>query len=559
MRIFLAALAACAAIVLTLPGTARSDDEATYDIVILNGRVMDPETMFDEVRNVGIKGDTIAKITKDAITGKTTIDAKGHVVTAGFIDTHFHSLDTFAVKCGLRDGVTTGMDLELGCWDVKGWYDGKKNKWPMNYGTTVSQEICRMAVHDAKDGIDFSKPIDAATMSAARAASRNDGVDGWSVTRSSTEQINQIMKHLDEGLRQGALGIGSTVGYMMEGVSTYEMFETQRTAARYGRLTAVHHRFHASNNTPTEAPTSFNEIFTNAFLLKAPLLVCHNNDYGWWEIEEKLKLARKAGLNMWSEYYPYTAGASTIGSAQLVPEFWEGKLGYKYEETLYDPVQDKFLDKAGYQEVVKADPGRVVVVYVLARKEWLPMWLRVPHMVVASDAMWSTDENGKPLSWEDPYERYSGHPRTAGTHGKILRLGREQGIPLMFQLSQMSYWHAKHLGDAGIEAMKTRGRMQEGMTADIVIFDPVNVKDNATYKRGESGLPTTGMPYVLVNGQIVVKDSKAQKVMAGKPVRFPVEAKGRHVPLSRKDWEKGHMIDTSPLAPEAPQPAKPKK
>ena len=112
------------------------------------------------------------------------------------------------------------------------------------------------------------------------------------------------------GLRRTAraLGIGSTVGYMMEGVSTYEMFETQRTAARYGRLTAVHHRFRASNNTPTETPTSFNEIFTNAFLLKAPLLVCHNNDYGWWEIEEKLKLARKAGLNMWSEYYPYTAG-----------------------------------------------------------------------------------------------------------------------------------------------------------------------------------------------------------------------------------------------------------
>ena len=127
--------------------------------------------------------------------------------------------------------------------------------------------------------------------------------------------------------------------------------QTQRVAANYGRLTAVHHRFHASNNTPTEAPTSFNEIFTNAFLLKAPLLVCHNNDYGWWEIEEKLKLARERGLNMWSEYYPYAAGASTIGSAQLQPEFWEGKLGYKHKDTLYDPVQDKFLDRAGYEEV----------------------------------------------------------------------------------------------------------------------------------------------------------------------------------------------------------------
>ncbi|MEE8307725.1 MAG: aminoacylase, partial [Gammaproteobacteria bacterium] len=119
---------------------------------------MDPETMFDAVRNVGIKDGRIAKITKDKIAGKETIDAKGHVVAPGFIDTHFHSLDMFAVKLALRDGVTTGMDLEYGAWPIDTWYAAKSGKWPMNYGTLVSQELVRMVVHD---GLTIKVPMDA--------------------------------------------------------------------------------------------------------------------------------------------------------------------------------------------------------------------------------------------------------------------------------------------------------------------------------------------------------------------------------------------------------------
>jgi N-acyl-D-amino-acid deacylase len=92
---------------------------ADYDLVINGGRVMDPETMYDDIANVGIKDGRIAAITKNAITGKQTMDAKGLVVAPGFIDTHFHAVDPFATKMALRDGVTTGMDLELGGLHVK--------------------------------------------------------------------------------------------------------------------------------------------------------------------------------------------------------------------------------------------------------------------------------------------------------------------------------------------------------------------------------------------------------------------------------------------------------
>ncbi len=98
------------------------------------------------------------------------------------------------------------------------------------------------------------------------------------------------------------------------------MFEAQRAAARYGRLTAVHTRLHGSTKPPLEATLGFAEVFTNAALLKAPLLISHDNDYGWWEIEEKLSMAREMGMNMWAEYYPYAAGSTSIGAEALRPE-----------------------------------------------------------------------------------------------------------------------------------------------------------------------------------------------------------------------------------------------
>ena len=87
--------------------------------------------------------------------------------------------------------------------------------------------------------------------------------------------------------------------------------------------------------------------------------------------------------------------------------------------------------------------------------------------------------------------------------------------------------------------MQERGRMQEGMVADITIFNPDTVTDNATYKIGSNGLPSTGIPYVLVNGTIVVSKSKAvEGVFPGQQIRYPVEKKGRWVPLEKKSYLK---------------------
>jgi len=519
---------------------ACSNQPQEYDVVILNGRVMDPETNFDGIRNVGIIDGKIVTITEKNINGKESIDATGLVVAPGFIDTHHHATSDWGYKVNLRDGLTSQLDTEVGAINVGKWYATREGKTQANYGTVVSQEYARMVVMDR---MEITEPYDAVQIGVLRGkTSADDGVDDWAVTPSNLDQMNQITKILDENLRQGALGIGSTIGYMAQGITTYEMWEAQKAAARYGRLTGAHVRFLGQASPPAEGTLGFDEVFANAVALNAPLIASHNNNYGWWEVQEKLTMARDQGYNMWAEHYPYTSGSTTIGAQFLKPEFYYEMFG-KYEETLLNPQTGEYFTEETYKKKAAEDPGFMIVAFIPARKDWLTQWIRMEHYTVGSDAMPPVDAEGNFLTIDDPYEKFNGHPRTVGSHAKVIRLGRELDIPLMHILRQLSYWSALHLGDAGLESMKLRGRMQEGMVADITIFNPETARDNSDYMLGKNGLPSTGIPYVLVNGSIVVKDSKVQDIFPGQSIRYPVEEKGRFVPATRENWLKEYAID----------------
>lgn len=496
-----------------------------YDIVINNGRVIDPETKLDAIRNVGIKDGRIVTITESAITGTETVDATGMAVAPGFIDTHTHSSKKFNIKMAMMDGVTTAMDYELGGVNIGAWYDQEAGKWPINYGTCVAHEQVRMMIHD---DMKMEDPTDAGDAFKLRAESVKDGYEGWAKQLSTKAELEQITKILDENLRQGALCIGTTPGYASAGISSYELFEVQKAAARYGRPIGSHTRYHGSTKPPQEGTLGANEVIVNAMVLNAPLVYSHNNDWGWWEIEEKLTYARKQGYNMWAEYYPYEAVSTAIAAGPLVPEIFIGVLGLKYEETMFDPTQNKFINQAEYEEIVKADPGRTMVVYNRMRGEWMPKWLELENVTVGSDAMWSDDPTH---DWDTDPAKFAGHPRTSGSHTTVLRMGREHNISLLQSISQLSYWPAQFLAKTGLPFFDERGRMQEGMIADIVVFDPATVKEGSTYKQHENGLPPIGLPHVMVNGKFVKRDNKAIKALVGLPVRYPVEAKGKWEPV----------------------------
>ena len=126
-------------------------------------------------------------------------------------------------------------------------------------------------------------------------------------------------------------------------------------------------------------------------------------------------------------------------------------------ETIYDPQLDKFYTREEFVETSRAEPARNIVIIMKWREPWLPLWLSVPHMTVASDSISGHRADGSLLPWGADYSEYAGHPRAAGNHARTLRLARENNVPLMFSISQLSYWAAQHLGDTGLQAMKDRG------------------------------------------------------------------------------------------------------
>jgi hypothetical protein len=513
------------ALALCIAGTATAQD---YDTVILNGRVMDPETRYDAKANVGIKDGRIAIITKDPISGSETVDATDHVVTAGFIDQHFHFPRPFGYKLALRDGVTTAMDLEVGAsgYRIDEWYKMNEGRAQVNYGTASSHEFARAYVFDG-----YAKGIDAPDAVIEGRSGKN-----WADGVLAIENGNKLLKMIDEGLRQGAIGVASTVGYF-PGATARELYQVQKVGGNYGRASFVHTRY--TPGTSTTTVNGIQEILLNAVALDAPVSVNHYNNHGWRLVQELLVRLRKQGHNFWGEYYPYAAGSTTINAAFVRPEVWIDQLGNTYEKTLQDPDTGDFYTRERYEKDVVENPSKQIVLYKMPPED-IPGWVAMPGAVMASDAMMIPGGWDK-LPWDTPYDAVANlHPRTAGAHGASLRIARENDIPLMHVLSTFSYNVAKHLGDTGLKSMQERGRMQEGMVADIVILNPKTVVDNATYAKGT--LPTTGIPVVLVNGVTVVRDNKVMPdVFPGKPVRFPVQAKGRFEPLDAGSWAKEHL------------------
>jgi hypothetical protein len=501
-----------------------------YDIVINNGRVIDPETNFDAVANVGIKDGKIAKITDQEITGKEIINATGLVVSPGFIDGQQHDLEIYGHRLMIRDGRTTILDLELGAAPHKigDWYKRLEGKSIINYGITASHEFARAAVLDGFDDWKFY-----ATHDALESRKKN----GWSETRPTLEQGNDILALLDEGLRQGAIGIGSTLGYMRNGVSSREVYELQKLSGAYGRQIAIH--FRLTPGTDVEEVMGIQEMLANAAALGSPAIAVHFNNPGYNMVQELLVGMRKRGYNVWGEIYPYSAGSTAINAEFIEPEVWIHKLGNKYEETLQDIETGEFYTEKSYKEMVKKDPTRIIILHKMP-EEAVVDWIRLPGVAVGSDGMPMVPNDN--LKWDTPYEKLPNvHPRFAGSYAKILRLARENSIPLMQVVAMTSYNYAKPLGDTGLKAMQVRGRMQEGMVADIVIFDPKTVTDNATYAKGT--LPSTGIPHAIVNGIVVMKDSvPLEQFDAGQPIRFEVEDKGRFTPLSKESWVEEYYV-----------------
>lgn len=446
-----------------------------YDIVLANGRVMDPGSGLDAVRNVGIRDGRIAAVSASPLQGRTVIDVKGLVVAPGFIDLHSHGQTPEAYGYKARDGVTTALEMEAGVSPVAAWYAQREGKSLVNFGATSGHIPARIAVmHDS-----------GTLLPRGPAANR----------AATPEEVRQIRDRVKQGLDEGALGIGLGIAYVPK-ATREEILDIFQIAAEYKAPCYVHVRFGGPVEPSVE--DAVQEVIADAAATGASLHIVHITSVGLRQTPTLLRMirgSRARGLDVTTEAYPYNAGMTDIASAIFDEGWQQHQGGISYGDLQWAATGERLTAEtfAKYRK-----QGGMVAIHAIP-EDVVRLALADPLVMIASDGI---IQNGK------------GHPRAAGTYARVLgRYVREQHLlTLMDALRKMTIMPAERAGLSG------KGRIQTGADADITVFDPARVIDRATFENPAQY--SDGIPYVLVNGASVVKDGALQSgVLPGRGVR----------------------------------------
>jgi len=439
-----------------------------YDIVLANGRVMDPESGLDASRNVAVQGHTIAAISASPFQGRTVIDVKGMVIAPGFIDLHSHGQDDENYRYKAHDGVTTALEMEVGVSPVASWYAAREHNSLINFGATAGHIPARMAV--MKDSGTFL-PRDAAAHRVATAEERNATLD-----------------LLRKGLNEGALGIGLGIAYVPTATHP-EILEILRLAADRKAPCYVHIRSPGPVE-PGSVTESIEEMIAGAAITGASIHIVHITSMAFAQTGLALEMiegARRHGLDITTEAYPYTAGQTRLDSA-VFDEGWQAKLGITYKDLQWVATGERLTAEtfAKYRKL-----GGSVILHSIP-EEAVRQAMANPLVMIASDGLISAGQ---------------GHPRAAGTYARVLGhyVREEKALSLMEALRKMTLAPAQRVESMSAQ-MRLKGRIKVGADADITVFDPSRVIDKATYEQPDQY--SEGIDFVLVNGVLVVRDGK---------------------------------------------------
>jgi N-acyl-D-glutamate deacylase len=513
--LFLAVILSMPSIAAQTSPTAGPTAGPAFDLVIANGRVVDPETGLDAVRSIGIRAGRIAAISRTPLRGRSTLEAAGLVVAPGFIDLHAHGKDLAAARMQAFDGVTTALELEAGALPVGVAYDqiGKEGR-PINYGFSASWLFARIA---EKEGMEPSGDLAFFQKAQAR--------KGWQHTIATPEETSRILARIERGLAEGALGIGVLAGYA-PGHGRKEAFAVAQLAARHGVPTFTHARY-GSVIEPNSSFEGLAEIVSLAAATGAHMHINHLNSIATRDIgriAEMLKGAAARGLRVTTEAYPYGAGSTVVG-AELFRGNWRERMGGAVAGDL--ELAGKPFDDATLAEAQEKTPGAWIVAHFMrpdrspADQAFLDESVLMPGGAIASDAMPWTTATGSPIQgdlWPLPADAIA-HPRSAGTFTRFLRdyVRERLKVTLREGLSRTSLIPARILEES-VPQMKAKGRVQVGKDADLVVFDLATVSDRATF--AQPGQTAVGMRHVVVNGTPVIRDGElVREAKPGRPIR----------------------------------------
>lgn len=450
-----------------------------FDLVIEGGRILDPETGLDSMRNLGISDGRIVRISNEPLGGKRVIHAAGLVVAPGFIDLHQHGQEIDSQRVKAFDGVTTALEMEIGAPDVTQFLKMKEGHSLIHYGTTASHVAARAFV--------FGAPLNSEVADPRTGIPEILPKSGPATNQPATpEQIGLIQQHLRKELDAGALGIGMGIQYT-PGATRLEVIDMFRVAAERNLPVYTHMRSFGRTE-PGSAIESVEEVIGAAAITGAPLHIVHINSTCLLDSLECLSLiegARARGLDVTTEAYPYIAGMTTINSALFNPG-WREKLGIDYSNLVL-PETGEHLTKARFEELHSSSTSQSVLVFANTQ-DMVDAVIPNPLVMIASDGA-------------------QGHPRNAGTYSRILAqyVREKKTLSLMEAVRKMSFMPAQML-ERSTPAARRKGRLQEGADADIVVFDPQTISDRATFEKPME--PSVGVRYLVVAGTLLINERK---------------------------------------------------
>ncbi|WP_373230343.1 amidohydrolase family protein [Cohnella sp.] len=445
-----------------------------YDVVISNGRVINPETKLDrDGLNVAIQGGKIALVTDQKVTGKREIDAAGLVVSPGFIDNLSYDPNPVGVWNKIADGVTTNIAMHGGTTSPEKWYPYYvRNKTPVHFGASFFYTQARNQFKLSR--YDTAKPA----------------------------QTQTLVDQAEKALNNGALGISFSLEYV-PGVNDKEILPLMKLAKEYNVPVYFHARY-SDMEEPGTNIDAINELIGYARASGAAVHIDHiNSTGGTFSMTQSLQLVADAiaeGLDITSCIYPYDYWGTYLNSARF-DEGWQERFRISYEDLQIAGTNERLTSESfrKYQQ-----QGKLAVAYAIPKQDVIDS-LKAPYVMIGSDAILEPGFNN--------------HPRASGTFARTVGLYvREEGvISLSDAIAKMSLMPAQRL-EKQSPALRKKGRIAKGMDADVVVFDFNTISDKSTVEKPE--IVSAGIKYVLVNGQVALDEKGINKnIRVGQPIK----------------------------------------
>ncbi|HKR58232.1 MAG TPA: D-aminoacylase [Pyrinomonadaceae bacterium] len=542
----------------SLPNTSWSTVD--YDLVIRNGTIVDGSGRPRYKADIAIKSDRIVRIgdLKTAAAGRT-IDANGLVVTPGFIDMLGQSETYVLIDPRVMSKVMMGVTTEI-----------------TGEGDSIAPLNDRLVKEQEDFNRRFDLKLDWHTLGEyfQRLEKQGSGVNlgtfvgatqvrayvmGFDNRSPTAAELAEMKRLVAAAMEDGALGLSTSLQYVpARFAKTDEIVALAKVARQYGGIYATHQRSEAN-----ALDESLKEVFTIARQARIPVEIWHlktayQKNWGRMpEVLRKIAAARRQGLDITADIYPYIAGSTSL-SASLPPWAQEGgaekmlnrlrdaetrqrlkreiSADAKDWENIYlgsggspgiligsvvnrelESLQGKRLSEIAQEQnkdpldalfdLILADHAQTGAIYFMMSEKDLLAAMRSPFV------SFCTDSGAR--ATDGPLSRAKSHPRGWGSYPRVLgRYVREQNvITLEKAVQKMTGMPAKRVG------LKDRGLLREGMFADIAVFDPVTVIDRATFE-APNQYPG-GVSYVIVNGQLSVDEGKRTSALAGRPLRGP--------------------------------------